>query len=76
MFWTGSDIFMTGNDIYGSGSRFGVAESEIYGTGNDLNRKKPWFLEIFEILVFKLDFVPELGQNSKIGLRLAHYPCL
>ena len=32
---------MTGNDIYGSGSKFGVAGSEIYGTGNDLNRKKP-----------------------------------
>ena len=65
MFWTGSDIFMTGNDIYGSGSKFGVAESEIYGTGNDLNRKKPWFLEIFEIFVFQSRFCPWIRSKFK-----------
>ena len=59
-----------------SGRRFGVAEIEIYGTGNDLNRKKPWFSKIFEIFVFQTSFFLELGQNSKIGLRVAHYPCL
>ena len=67
---------MTGNDIYGSGSRFGVAESEIYGTENDLNRKNRDFLKFMKFLFFKVDFVLELGQNSKIGLCLAHYPCL
>ena len=37
-----SDIFMTGNDIYGSGSKFGVTGSEFFDTGNDLreHRKK------------------------------------
>ena len=53
---------MTGNDIYGSGSKFGVAESEIYGTGNDLNRKKPWFLEIF---VFQSRFCLWIRSNFK-----------
>ena len=64
---------MTGNDIYGSGSKFDVTGSEIYGTGNDLNRKNRDFPKF---LFFKLDFVLELGQNSKIGRRLAHYPGL
>ena len=49
---------MTGNDIYGSGSKFGVTESEIYGTVNDLNRKEQRFLEIFEIFVFQSRFCP------------------
>ena len=43
---------MTRNDIYGSGSKLGVTGSEIYDTGNDLNRKKPGFSKIFEIFVF------------------------
>ena len=41
MFKTGSDIFMTGNDIYGSRSNYGVTGSENFGSGNDLNRTKP-----------------------------------
>ena len=56
---------MTGNDIYGSGSKFGVAEGEIYGTGNGLNRKKPWFLEIFEIFVFQNRFCPWIRSKFK-----------
>ena len=64
-FWTGSDIFVTGNDIDGSGSKFGVAESEIYGTRNDLNRKIPWFLEIFEIFVFQSRFCPWIRSKFK-----------
>ena len=76
MFETGSDIFMTGNDIYGSGSKFGVTESKIFGTGSALNRKNHDFLKILTFLFFKVDFVLELGRNSKIGLCLAHYPCL
>ena len=67
---------MTGNDICGSGSKFGVTGSEIYGTGNDLNRKNRDFLKFLKFLFFKVDFVLELGQYSKIGLCLAHYPCL
>ena len=39
MFETGGDIFMTGNDVYGSGSKFGLTGKEIYGTGYDLNPK-------------------------------------
>ena len=65
MIWTGSDIFMTGNDIYGSGSKFGVAESEIYGTGNDLNRKKPWFFRNFWIFVFQSRFCPWIRSKFK-----------
>ena len=49
---------MTGNDIYGSGSKFGVTGSEIHGTGNDLNRKKPGIFKIFEIFVFQSRFYP------------------
>ena len=67
---------MTGNDIYGSGSKFGVTGSEIFGTGNALNRKNRDFLQFLKFLFFKVDFVFELGQISKIGRRLAHYPGL
>ena len=45
--------------------KFGVAENEIYGTGNDLNRKKPWFLEIFEIFVFQSRFCPRIRSKFK-----------
>ena len=65
MFETGSDIFMTGNDIYGSGSKFGVTGSKIFGTGSDLNRKKPWFFEIFEIFIFQSRFCPWIRSKFK-----------
>ena len=56
---------MTGNDIYGSGSKFGVTGSEVYGTGNDLNRKKPWFSKIFEIFVFQSRFCSWIRSKLK-----------
>ena len=56
---------MSGNDIYGSGSKIGVTGSEIYGTGNYLNRKKPGFSKIFEIFVFQSRFCPWIRSKLK-----------